>query len=120
MQVEIIGHVFPDIVANYLPRLLANVIQSHTAVIDIGEYDVDSNRWVWDSIAFVLGDYNKLENRQRSSKGLDSNHIADEIYNKYSQQGKIISKDIMRSVARDISNGKLDFRFQELISNNLR
>ena len=61
VAVEILGHVYPDKVANYvknsIPSLshLANKITSHTNIIDIGEKHLDSNRGVWDSLAPFYG-----------------------------------------------------------------
>lgn len=80
MSVEIIGHVFPDTVANYLPGWLALIIQNHTSVIDSGEKSIDRDRWVWDSIAFVLGDYNQITSEARNDEVKTNQEIVDGIY----------------------------------------
>lgn len=68
IAVEILGHVFVDEMAEkiqglaeHAPHLLAPLaaamekIRRHTDVIDIGEKDVDSNRWVWDGLTPFRG-----------------------------------------------------------------
>lgn len=59
MEVEILGHIYPDEIANYLPDSLQKLIQQHTSIIDSGEKSVDSNRWIWDSIAVVIDYFNR-------------------------------------------------------------
>ncbi|MBY0596481.1 hypothetical protein [Bacillus bingmayongensis] len=65
LAIEIIGHVyignFADILKN-IPRIpniapiiveRAYRITDHTDIIDCGEKEVDSNRWVWDKLAVL-------------------------------------------------------------------
>lgn len=63
LAIEILGHVYPQEVAEYVNGIswvpqtvkdwLNNVLE-RTSVIDAGEEDVDSNRWIWDTIASLL------------------------------------------------------------------
>ena len=57
MAIEIEGHVFPDKMARYVKSLpgvpdfvvdFCTDVLERTEVIDIGESNKDSNRWVWD------------------------------------------------------------------------
>lgn len=56
LAIEIQGHFIPDTIINkllefQLPKPIEDFekkIKSHTEVIDCGESDVDSNRWIWD------------------------------------------------------------------------
>ncbi|MHC5268493.1 hypothetical protein ACYSNO_04800 [Enterococcus sp. LJL98] len=109
MSVEIIGHVFPDTVANYLPQWLASMIQDHTSVIDSGEKLVDKDRWVWDSIALVLVDYNKVILGNRNNAEETNQEIVDAIYNQYilTVPSKL-DKGIMLKVLADIQNNNID------------
>ena len=62
IAVEILGHVFADNVAKALAPLSEKLsprgaiaealasIRQRTEVIDIGEKDVDNNRWLWDAL----------------------------------------------------------------------
>jgi hypothetical protein len=64
MAFEILGHVYPGKIAdaiNNVPLIGDNIrnfiyskIGDNIAVIDMGESSVDSNRWVWDTLANVL------------------------------------------------------------------
>ncbi|HAP3813807.1 TPA: hypothetical protein IUT93_001110 [Enterococcus faecalis] len=109
MSVEIIGHVFPDTVANYLPGWLASIIQNHTSVIDSGEKSVDRDRWVWDSIAFVLGDYNEVISETRDGKAKTNQEIVDAIYNQNRMTAPSkLDKDIMLKVVTDIQTNNID------------
>lgn len=104
MAVEILGHVFPEKVAKYLPAILRNKILAHTSVIDIGEKSVDSNRWVWDSIAAVIG--NKQDNKRvrRSVVSIDDK-VNDIIIN--NPQLKL-DRQIIKKVLEDIEDGTID------------
>ncbi|QZN88732.1 hypothetical protein K5X77_00065 [Vagococcus lutrae] len=109
MSVEIIGHVFPDTVANYLPGWLALIIQNHTSVIDSGEKSIDRDRWVWDSIAFVLGDYNQITSEARNDEVKTNQEIVDGIYNQNRMTVSCkLDKDIMLKVVTDIQNNDVD------------
>lgn len=109
MSVEIIGHVFPDTVANYLPGWLASIIQNHTSVIDSGEKSVDRDRWVWDSIAFVLGDYNEVISETRDGEAKTNQEIVDAIYNQNRMTAPSkLDKDIMLKVVDDIQTNNID------------
>ncbi|MGX7109084.1 hypothetical protein [Facklamia miroungae] len=109
MSVEIIGHVFPDTVANYLPGWLALIIQNHTSVIDSGEKSIDRDRWVWDSIAFVLGDYNQITSEARNDEVKINQEIVDGIYNQNRMTVSCkLDKDIMLKVVTDIQNNDVD------------
>lgn len=68
VAVEILGHVFVDemveklgALAGRAPHLLSPLaaamdkIRRRTDVIDIGEKDVDTNRWVWDGLVPFRG-----------------------------------------------------------------
>ncbi|MBP1042466.1 hypothetical protein I6N95_15715 [Vagococcus sp. BWB3-3] len=106
MGVEIIGHIFPDTVANYLPEWLASIIQNHTIVIDSGEASVDRDRWVWDSIAFVLGDW---ANIKKMEQRMTRQEIADSIYYKNKLRGNIrVDKNVMLKVIADIEENQVD------------
>lgn len=49
MAIEIIGHVYPGVVADALKGVPgSSYISERTAVIDIGVSNYDGNRWVWD------------------------------------------------------------------------
>ena len=82
LTIEIIGHVYIGNLADILkeiPRIpkiapiivkKAYKITDHTDIIDCGEKEVDSNRWVWDKLA-VLYDAimnNMCELFQRNEK----------------------------------------------------
>ncbi|MGF3072918.1 hypothetical protein ACQV2S_05400 [Facklamia sp. P13064] len=109
MSVEIIGHVFPNTVANYLPGWLALIIQNHTSVIDSGEKSIDRDRWVWDSIAFVLGDYNQITSEARNDEVKTNQEIVDGIYNQNRMTVSCkLDKDIMLKVVTDIQNNDVD------------
>ena len=109
MSVEIIGHVFPDTVANYLPGWLASIIQNHTSVIDSGEKSVDRDRWVWDSIAFVLSDYNEVVSETRDGEAKTNQEIVDAIYNQNRMTAPSkLDKDIMLKVVDDIQTTNID------------
>ena len=109
MSVEIIGHVFPDTVANYLPGWLASIIQNHTSVIDSGEKSVDRDRWVWDSIAFVLSDYNEVVSETRDGEAKTNQEIVDAIYNQNRMTAPSkLDKDIMLKVVDDIQTNNID------------
>lgn len=106
MGVEIIGHIFPDTVANYLPEWLASIIQNHTVVIDSGEASVDRDRWVWDSIAFVLGDW---ANIKKVENDMTSQEMADRIYIRSKLRGKgRLDKDVMLKVVVAIQENDVD------------
>lgn len=65
LTIEILGHVYLDRIAKFICKIVSIVplfkksilkiankfVLSHTDIIDIGEKQVDNNRWVWDSIA---------------------------------------------------------------------
>lgn len=61
LAIEILGHVYPDRVGKTLksiplPSPIKNAIDKileRTDVIDCGETNKDSNRWVWDALAKV-------------------------------------------------------------------
>lgn len=109
MSIEIIGHVFPDTVANYLPGWLASIIQNHTSIIDSGESSVDRDRWIWDSIAFVLGDYNKVVLETRNGEEKTNQEIVDAIYNQNGMTSPTkLDKDIMLKVVEDIKNNNVN------------
>lgn len=97
MSVEILGHIYPDEFAEYLPKSLKDKIKTHTQVIDSGEKSVDSDRWVWDSIAAVI-DYFRNE-PQLYKKGL-SNSSEETIINKIHQRNpnKYLDDRIMKKV----------------------
>lgn len=120
MSVEIIGHVFPDTVANYLPGWLASIIQNHTSVIDSGEKSIDRDRWVWDSIAFVLGDYNEVISETRDGKMKTSQEIVDAIYNQNRMTAPSkLDKDIMLKVVMDIQTNNIDPILLEAFGKNV-
>ena len=54
IAVEIIGHVYPEKLAKYLPDSVYKAVRAHTAVIDMGERSVDDNRIVWDGICYAF------------------------------------------------------------------
>ncbi|WP_017154305.1 hypothetical protein [Bacillus bingmayongensis] len=65
LAIEIIGHVyignFADILKNIprIPKIAPIIVErayritDHTDIIDCGEKEVDSNRWVWDKLAVL-------------------------------------------------------------------
>lgn len=107
MYVEIIGHVFPDTVAKYLPDWLASIIIKHTSIIDSGESSVDSNRWVWDSIAFVIEDFQNPISVSIFTESSDN--IANSIYERYSNLENVeLDREIMKRVVEDIKNNNID------------
>lgn len=70
---------------------------------------VDRDRWIWDSIAFVLGDYNKVVLEIRNGKEKTNQEIVDAIYN----QNRMITptkldKDVMLKVVEDIQNNNVN------------
>ncbi|PFQ47392.1 hypothetical protein COK05_09750 [Bacillus cereus] len=82
LTIEIIGHVyignFADILKE-IPRIpkitpvivkKAHKITDHTDIIDCGEKEVDSNRWVWDKLAVLYDTImnNMYEVFQRNEK----------------------------------------------------
>ncbi|APR00665.1 putative transmembrane protein [Clostridium botulinum] len=109
MAIEIMGHVYPDKIAKYLPFGLGNIITKHTSIIDIGEKSIDSNRWIWDSIAAVIGD------NFNNSRGINSlkfkmkaeEHVNEIIKNSKNKNLKL-NKDIMIKVQKDIDNKTID------------
>ncbi|SFB44327.1 hypothetical protein [Clostridium frigidicarnis] len=113
MAVEILGHVYPDKIAKYLPLGLGDKILVHTSVIDIGERSIDSNRWVWDSIAAVIPSSKLL---MRSAIQYDVEEQLDDIILSASLENKNLklNKDIMRKVLMDINNGTVDPIFLNL------
>lgn len=57
LAIEILGHVYADRFAGVIKKLgvkkisdAMDVIQSHTDIIDCGEKEIDSNRFVWDDL----------------------------------------------------------------------
>lgn len=87
LTIEIIGHVYIGNFADTLkeiPRIpkiapiivkKAYKITDHTDIIDCGEKEVDSNRWVWDKLAVLYDTImnNMYEVFQRNEKRTDSN-----------------------------------------------
>lgn len=87
LTIEIIGHVyignFADILKEIprIPKIAPIVIKKaykitdHTDIIDCGEKEVDSNRWVWDKLAVLYDTImnNMYEVFQRNKKRTDSN-----------------------------------------------
>lgn len=67
LAIEILAHTYTDTFSevissagNRLPSILSNAvlglmkqIQTHTEIIDCGESDVDSNRWIWDRLTVL-------------------------------------------------------------------
>ncbi|NFB97057.1 hypothetical protein EXM85_03145 [Clostridium botulinum] len=114
MAIEIIGHVYPDKIAKYLPFGLGNIITKHTSIIDIGEKSVDSNRWIWDSIAAVIGD-NFDNSKRANSRSVNSlmlkmnteQHV-DEIIKNPKNKNLKLNKYIMIKVQKDIDNNTID------------
>lgn len=82
LTIEIIGHVyignFADILKEipHIPKIAPIVIKKaykitdHTDIIDCGEKEVDSNRWVWDKLAVLYDTImnNMYEVFQRNKK----------------------------------------------------
>lgn len=133
LAVEIVGHVYPEKIAKYLPRFIRNKIIKHTEIIDCGEKDVDSNRWIWDSIASVLNYTNRRTisdtNLYDTNKNLrmmtsqcnvvsyDKDKIIDEIIQ---QEKKLrpniqLDREIMKLVLIDIEKGDLDYTLKSLV-----
>ena len=65
LAVEILAHVYPDKIAHAVENIpglghLAVKVIAHTDPIDCGESSIDSNRWIWDTIApfhkMIFGD----------------------------------------------------------------
>jgi hypothetical protein len=63
LSLEIVGHVYPGEVAEYVKsksfvpdwiKEVADEVIVHTSVIDCGEEDKDSNRIVWDTLADLI------------------------------------------------------------------
>ncbi|PXY86159.1 hypothetical protein [Lactobacillus melliventris] len=111
MSVEILGHIYPDEFSKYLPSSIANEIKKHTDVIDSGEKSVDSNRWVWDSIAAVI-DYFKLSNninntRQNRKKDVSTREIILRIHQMNSKS--YLDDEIMKKVINDYKSNKSNF-----------
>lgn len=82
LAIEIIGHVyignFADILKNIprIPKIAPIIVEraykitDHTDIIDCGEKEIDSNRWVWDKLAVLYDTIinNMYELFQRNSK----------------------------------------------------
>lgn len=82
LTIEIIGHVyignFADILKEIprIPKIAPMVVKKaykitdHTDIIDCGEKEVDSNRWVWDKLAVLYDTImnNMYEVFQRNEK----------------------------------------------------
>ncbi|HGG0417637.1 hypothetical protein EXQ42_16515 [Clostridium botulinum] len=110
IAIEIMGHVYPDKIARYLPWGLGDLIIKHTNIIDIGETSVDSNRWVWDSIAAVVGNNFKSVNYSKNLvpyKMSVEQHVDMIIKNSKGKNLKL-NKEIMIKVQKDIDNGNID------------
>lgn len=88
---------------------MASIIQNHTFVIDSGEKSVDRDRWVWDSIEFVLGDYNEVILETRDDEAKANQEIVDAIYNQNRMTApRKLDKDIMLKVVTDIQTNNID------------
>ncbi|OPD23708.1 hypothetical protein AL710_05990 [Clostridium botulinum] len=109
MAIEIMGHVYPDKIAKYLPFGLGNIITKHTSIIDIGEKSIDSNRWIWDSIAAVIGDNFNNSRRINSLKfKMKAEEHVNEIIKNSKNKNLKLNKDIMIKVQKDIDNKTID------------
>ncbi|AUN12756.1 hypothetical protein RSJ21_19805 (plasmid) [Clostridium botulinum] len=109
MAIEILGHVYPDKIARYLPFGLGNIITKHTSIIDIGEKSIDSNRWIWDSIAAVIGDNFDNSRSINSLKfKMNTEQHVDEIIKNPKNKNLKLNKDIMIKVQKDIDNKTID------------
>lgn len=106
IAVEILGHVYPDKISRYLPSFLRNKIVSHTNVIDIGEKSVDSNRWIWDSIAAVIDNNNKNYST-RSKRSIQSIEDKANVIIKQNPNLKL-DINIIKLVLEDLENGNID------------
>ncbi|MDM5186645.1 hypothetical protein QUF99_04400 [Bacillus sp. DX4.1] len=65
LAIEIIGHIyignFADVLKNIprIPKIAPIIVEKaykitdHTDIIDCGEKEIDSNRWVWDKLAML-------------------------------------------------------------------
>ncbi len=122
MAIEIIGHVYPDKIAKYLPFGLGNIITKHTSIIDIGEKSIDSNRWIWDSIAAVIGD--NMDNSRSLKPYMNSLNLkmnaekrVDTIIKNPKNKNLKLNKDIMIKVQKDIDNKTIDPILLEAIEN---
>ncbi|MHB8036160.1 hypothetical protein EXM30_14335 [Clostridium botulinum] len=109
MAIEILGHVYPDKIARYLPFGLGNIITKHTSIIDIGEKSIDSNRWIWDSIAAVIGDnFNNSRSINSLKFKMNTEQHVDEIIKNPKNKNLKLNKDIMIKVQKDIDNKTID------------
>lgn len=57
LAIEILGHVYADRFSGMMKKLRVKriseameIIQKHTEIIDCGEQEIDSNRFVWDDL----------------------------------------------------------------------
>ncbi len=79
LTIEIIGHVYLEKIAKFICKITSIIpflkksiskmadkfVLSHTDIIDIGEKQIDNNRWVWDSIAFFTPSmFFKMKNQE--------------------------------------------------------
>ncbi|NFA60695.1 hypothetical protein K8O96_09030 [Clostridium sporogenes] len=118
MAIEIIGHVYPDKIAKYLPFGLGNIITKHTSIIDIGEKSIDSNRWIWDSIAAVIGDNFDNSRSVNSLKfKMNAEDHVDEIIRNPKNKNLKLNKYVMIEVQKDIDNNTLDPMLLKAIEN---
>lgn len=115
LAIEIVGHVWPDKIARYLPFGIGKGIIKHTSVIDCGEASVDSNRWVWDSIAVTVGTPVLLAVNSRSlnaySNSSDKTSVeqrADAIIKNPKNKNLKLNRDIIIKVIEDIDNKTID------------
>ncbi|GAA0748613.1 hypothetical protein [Clostridium oceanicum] len=114
IAIEILGHVYPDKIARYIPFGLGKVITKHTSIIDIGEKSVDSNRWIWDSIAAVIGSSFSVNSSNIRSLNIytipqntTEQHV-DQIIKDLKNKDLRLNRDIMIKVQKDIDNGTID------------
>ena len=119
MAIEIVGHVYPDKIARYIPFGLGSSILSHTAIIDSGERSVDSNRWVWDSIAATVGAVIITPPMpiMTSSRSLSFQLSIEERVDAIIKNNKNLelNKDIMIKVMTDIDDGTIDPLLLEIL-----
>ncbi|RMC46736.1 hypothetical protein [Lactobacillus sp. ESL0230] len=106
MSVEILGHIYPDEFSKYLPSNIVEEIRKHTNVIDSGEKSVDSNRWVWDSIAAVI-DYFKPSNNSREYQDLSIKTILSKIHQINSNE--YLDNEIMTKVIKEYKSNANKF-----------